>query len=205
MGHFSQVQDSCPLHKRKDYLLTYGNNFYDSKELEHLESLVKLAKKKKDSEATENQVSIVCVVPTLRKIYINKTHQSKTQHWLVEINNYVLEGLVDTRAFMFIMVAVVVRELGIMHLVTRSKTYKTMLGVVTQALNRIDKVSIKVGGVQCNMTFMVVDIDSYDVLFSLDFLIKVGAIVDVEQKLIQVKHGPGANVEVLTLTMVNLL
>jgi hypothetical protein len=30
------------------------------------------------------------------------------------------------------------------------------------------------------MTFMVVDIDNYDVLFGLDFLIKIGAIVDVE-------------------------
>ncbi len=58
---------------------------------------------------------------------------------------------------------------------------------------------------QCNMTFMVVDTDSYDVLFSLDFLIKIGAIVDVERGLIQVEHGLGANVEVLPLTMVNLL
>jgi len=55
------------------------------------------------------------------------------------------------------------------------------------------------------MTFMVVDTDSYDVLLGLDFLIKIGAIVDVERGLIQVRHGPGANVEVLPLTMVNLL
>jgi hypothetical protein len=34
---------------------------------------------------------------------------------------------------------------------------------------------------------------------------KIGAIVDVECGLIQVRHGPGANVEVLPLTMVNLL
>jgi hypothetical protein len=30
------------------------------------------------------------------------------------------------------------------------------------------------------MTFMVVDTDSYDVLLGLDFLIKIGTIVDVE-------------------------
>jgi hypothetical protein len=30
------------------------------------------------------------------------------------------------------------------------------------------------------MTFMVVDIDNYDILLGLDFLIKIGAIVDVE-------------------------
>ncbi len=52
---------------------------------------------------------------------------------------------------------------------------------------------------------MVVDIDSYDVLLGLDFLMKIGAIVDVEHGLIQVRHGLGANVEVLLLTMVNLL
>lgn len=30
------------------------------------------------------------------------------------------------------------------------------------------------------MTFMVVDTDSYDILLGLDFLIKIGAIVDVD-------------------------
>jgi hypothetical protein len=89
------------------------------RELEHLESLVRLAKRKKDSEANENQMSMVSVAPILRKICINKTHQSKTQHLLVEINNIVVEGLVDTRAFISIMTIIVVRKLGIMHLVTR--------------------------------------------------------------------------------------
>jgi len=65
----------------------------------------------------------------------------------VEINNYVVEGVVDTGASMSVMVAVVVRELGIMHLVTGSKTYKTASGLVTQALGRIDEVPVKVGGV----------------------------------------------------------
>jgi hypothetical protein len=55
------------------------------------------------------------------------------------------------------------------------------------------------------MTFMVVDTDSYNVLLGLDLLIKIGAIVDVEQGLIQVRRGPGSDVEVLPLTMVNML
>jgi hypothetical protein len=55
------------------------------------------------------------------------------------------------------------------------------------------------------MTFMVVDTDSYDILLGLDLLIKIGAIVDVEQGLIQVRRGPSTNVEVLPLTMVNLV
>jgi hypothetical protein len=55
------------------------------------------------------------------------------------------------------------------------------------------------------MTFMVVDTYSYDVLLRLDFLMKIGAIVDVERGLIQVRNGLGVNVEVLPLTMVNLM
>ncbi|CAK9276232.1 unnamed protein product [Sphagnum jensenii] len=55
------------------------------------------------------------------------------------------------------------------------------------------------------MTFMVVDTDIYDVLFGLDLVIKIGAIVDMEQGLIQVRRGPGTDVEVLPLTMVNLM
>ncbi len=149
-------------------------------ELEHLESLVKLARQKKDSKVTEYQVSMVFAIPPLRKICINKTHQSKTLHLLVEINNYVIEGLVDTRASMSMMAIGVVKELGIMHLVTSFETYKTTLGIVTHALGRVDKVPVKVGGIPCIMTFMVVDTNSYGVLLGLDFLIKIGAIVDVE-------------------------
>jgi predicted aspartyl protease len=174
-------------------------------ELEHLESLVKLARRKRDSEAAENQVSVVSVIPSLRKICINKTHRSKTLHLLVEINNYIVEGLVDTRASMLVMAAAVVRELGMMHLVTGIETYKTTSGIITQALGRIDEILVKVGSVQCAMTFMVVDTDSYDVLLGLDFLMKIGAVVDVERGLLQVRHGPGTNVEVLPLTVVNLL
>ncbi len=72
-------------------------------------------------------------------------------------------------------------------------------------MGKIDDILVKVGGIQCIMTFMVMDINSYDVLLRLDFLIKIGAIMDVERGLIQVKHGPRAQVEVLPLTMVNML
>jgi predicted aspartyl protease len=174
-------------------------------ELEQLENLVKVAKRRKDSEVESIQVSMVSAAPTPRRICVNKTHRSKTLHLSVEINGYMIEGLVDTSASMSVMAATVVREMGMMHLVSGSETYKTTSGIVTQAMGRIDQVSIKTRGVQCLMTFMVVDTDSYDVLLGLDFLIKIGAIVDVERGLIQVRHGPGADVEVLPLTMVNML
>jgi hypothetical protein len=52
---------------------------------------------------------------------------------------------------------------------------------------------------------MVIDTYSYDILFGLDFMKKIGAIVEVERGLIQVRHGLGTNVEVLPLIMVNML
>jgi predicted aspartyl protease len=126
-------------------------------------------------------------------------------HLPVEISDCIIEGLVDTGASMSILAAAVVRELGIMHLVTGNESYKTTSGLVTRALGRVDEVQVKIGGIQCTMTFMVVDTDGYDVLLGLDFLMKIGAVVDVERGLIQVKHGPGTHVEVLPLTVVNLL
>ncbi len=101
------------------------------RELEHFESLVRLARQKRDVEATNNQVSMVLTTPTLRRIFINKTHRSKTLHLRVEINNYVVEGLVDIRTFMFVMAVAMVRELGIMHLVAEFKIYKISSRVVT--------------------------------------------------------------------------
>jgi predicted aspartyl protease len=174
-------------------------------ELEHLESLVKVARKKKDAETANTQVSMVSAIPTLRRLSVNKAHRSKTLHLPIEVNHYLVEGLVDTGASMSVMAASIVRELGLMHLVSGSETYKTASGAVTQALGRIEEVPIKIGEVQCNMTFMVVDTDSYDILLGLDLLIKIGAIVDIEQGLIQVRRGPGANVEILPLTVVNLV
>ncbi|CAK9230698.1 unnamed protein product [Sphagnum troendelagicum] len=44
---------------------------------------------------------------------------------------------------MSVMAATVVRELGMMHLVTGSKTYKTASGVITQALGKIDEIPVK--------------------------------------------------------------
>ncbi len=176
-----------------------------ARELEHLENLVKLARRRKDTDMVNDQVSVVSPIPAIRQICVNKTSRSKTLHLPVEIDRYIVEGLVDTRASMSIMVAVMVREMGMMHLVVGSETYKTTSGVVTQALRRIDVVSVGVGVVHCTMTFMVVDTNSYDVLLGLDFLMKIRAIMDIERGLIQVRKGPRANVEVLPLTMVNLL
>jgi hypothetical protein len=120
------------------------------------------------------------------RIGIYKNQHSKTLHLLVEISNHLVE-LMDTSASMFLMFVGVVHELGIMHLVSRSKSYKIAFGVVIQAQRRINELPVRVGDVQCLMTFMIVDTNNYDLLPSLDFLIKIGAVVDAEKGLIQIK------------------
>jgi predicted aspartyl protease len=116
-----------------------------------------------------------------------------------------IEGLVDTRASMSVMVASVVKELGIMHLVAGHETYKTASGIMTLALGRITELLVKVGGIMCQMIFLVVDIDSSNLLLGLDFVIKIGAFVDVEKGIIQVRNRPGMEVEVLPMNVVNML
>jgi hypothetical protein len=46
---------------------------------------------------------------------MNKNHKNKTLHLLVGIYNYIVEGLVDIGALMFVLVVDIIRELGIMH------------------------------------------------------------------------------------------
>jgi predicted aspartyl protease len=171
LSHF--IKGKIPLSPMETILMIPG-------ELEHLESLVKLARRRRDSETTENQVSIVFALPSLRKMCVNKTHRSKTLHLLVEISNCIVERLIDTGASMSVLATAVVKELGIMHLMTGNESYKTASGVIIRALGRIDEIQMRIGGIQCAMTFMVIDTDGYDVLLGLDFLMKIGAVVDME-------------------------
>jgi pentose-5-phosphate-3-epimerase len=70
------------------------------------------------------------VVPNIRNINKNRTY-SKTIHLLVEMNNHIIEGLVDSGTSMSIITINVFRELNIMHLVIGSKSYKTTSRMVT--------------------------------------------------------------------------
>jgi hypothetical protein len=69
-------------------------------------------------------------------------------------------------------------------LVSRHETYKIGLGIITQALGRITNILVTLGNVVYQMVFLVVDIDTYDLLLRLDFLMKIGAVVDVEKGVI---------------------
>ncbi len=88
---------------------------------------------------------------------------------------------------------------------SNSKSYKTSSRVVTQTLGKIFELLVRVGDVQCLMTFMIMDINNYHLLVVLNFLIKISVVVDVEKCLIQVKQGLGNNVQILPLNMVNML
>jgi hypothetical protein len=77
-------------------------------------------------------------LPIVQKNNVSKNHISKILYLLVEINNHIMEGLVGMGASMSILVAIVVRELGIMHLVTILESYETISRVVTQAMGKIE-------------------------------------------------------------------
>jgi hypothetical protein len=49
------------------------------------------------------------------------------------------------------------------------------------------------------MIFLVIDTKNYDLLLGLDFIMKIGAIVDVEKGVIQVWKGPSVTIEICLL------
>jgi hypothetical protein len=97
-------------------------------ELEYFESLMKLARKCKD-EKTQQVIHIttILIVPTIKQAKINRNHKGKTLHLIVELHNGFIERLIDTSAFMLVMATTIVRELRIMHLVSRNESYKPHL------------------------------------------------------------------------------
>ncbi len=88
-------------------------------------------RRRKDVEVHKNEIAIVHPTHAIRRISVNKTHCSKTLHLAVEINQTSIEGLVDTRTSILIMVASVLRELGIMHLMVGHETYKITSKIMT--------------------------------------------------------------------------
>ncbi len=126
-------------------------------------------------------------------------------HLPIEINNGVIEGLVNIGASMLVMVANILQKLGIMHLVSGHETYKTTSRIVTTTLGRLDDMHVRVSNVVYSMVFLVVDTDTYNLLLGLDFFMKIRAVVDVEKGTIQVRHGHGANVEMLPLNVVSIV
>jgi hypothetical protein len=59
--------------------------------------------------------------------------------------------------------------------------YKIVLGTIIQALGKITDIHVIVSKVVCQMNFLVVNINNYDLLLGLDFLTKIRMVVDVEK------------------------
>jgi len=72
-------------------------------------------------------------------------------------------------------------------------------------MSRVENLCVKVGGTKCFMTFMVLDINGYNMLMGLDFFMKIGDVVDVEKGLIQIKNSPGLDVQVLPPNTINVV
>jgi hypothetical protein len=54
----------------------------------------------------------------------------------MEIWNVMIKGLVDICAPKFVMAISVVKKLGIMHLISKTKNYKTVFGTITITLGK---------------------------------------------------------------------
>ncbi len=74
---------------------------------------------------------------------------------------------------MYVMAITVVRELGIIHLVVGHEIYNITFGIITQALGRIIQILIIIGKIICQMVFLVIDMDNYDLLLGLNFFMKI--------------------------------
>jgi hypothetical protein len=72
-------------------------------------------------------------------------------------------------------------------------------------MSRVENLRVKMGGTKCFMTFMVLDINGYNLLMGLDFLMKIGDVMDVGKGLIQIKNGLGLDVQILPPNTINVV
>jgi hypothetical protein len=49
---------------------------------------------------------------------------------------------------------------------------------------------MKVGGIVGQMVFLMVDTNNYDLLLGLDFLMKIGIIIDIKKGIIKIRNRP---------------
>ncbi len=114
-------------------------------ELDSLKSLVKVIREKHDEGLKTSNLTKVERLHVIWIININKSHRNKMLHLFVEISNNLIGSLVEIGVSMSIMLVAIVWELGIMHLVFGSKSYKTASGVVAQVLGRINELLVWIG------------------------------------------------------------
>ncbi len=82
-------------HQRQDCIISYWKIISIPKELEYLEILVKVTRRKWNENLKSSNIIRIKGTPTIRMISSNKSHHSKTLYLLVEISNHLMEGLVE--------------------------------------------------------------------------------------------------------------
>ncbi len=104
--------------------------------------------------------------PTIRRVNVNRVHQSKLLHLGMEINQALIESLVNIGVSMSAMTVNMARKFTIMHLVTGNELLIFQLGLGESFVKWCLWWSTH------TITYL---------LLCLDFLMKIQAIVDVEK------------------------
>ena len=94
----------------------------------------------------------------------------------------------DTGASMSIMSEDTARELGLLKKMLGEESYCTASKAVEKALGRLEQVPIVIVDERILQDFMVIRTTRYKMLLGIDFLFKVGAVLDFEQALIQIRR-----------------
>ena len=197
-------------------------------ELKFLENLVTSIKKRLQEENTRQVVTSPAEVAAATVAMVNGTdeeNQSRTDPdttsrpiryvkgtdrrlksllLTVGISGTYVNGQMDTGASMSIMSEDTARELGLLKEVIGEESYRTASGAVEKALGRLEQVPVMVADVRILQDFMMIRTTSYKMLLGIDFLFKVGAVLDFEQALIQIRKGPGTNMQVLKLHEIHM-
>ena len=122
-----------------------------------------------------------------------------TNGWLksllltINILGTCVNAQMDTGALMSIMSEDTARELDLLKDVLEEESYHIASGAVEKALGRLEQVLVMIVNVRILQDFMVIHTMSYKMLLGIDFLFKVGAVLDFEQALIQIRKGPVSN------------
>jgi hypothetical protein len=86
---------------------------------------------------------------------------------------------------MSIILVRMVHTFGMMHLVVQKQNYKMALGFMMNSMGINENLFKKVlGEITCFITIMVMDKNGYHVPMGLDFLMKIGVVIDMEKEVV---------------------
>ncbi len=111
--------------------------------------------------------------------------QDEMRMQVVEIGEYQVDILVDNGMSMSIILVRMVHTFGLIHLVVETKNYKMTLGTMMNAMGINENLFTKgPGEITCFITMMVMDKNSYHLPMGLDFLMKIGVVIDMEKEVV---------------------